>query len=600
MAKEKETFLDVYDYSFIDGDWYKDDDERIFYCEDCGERKLIGQSNETQIEHPDKIICGDCFERGDYTKCEKCHNLQGDNEIYGRDGRYYCEDCDPDDDEEEEEEVKPEINFKMIAETIKSMGIKLSTYNEIMNTKAADEREKAVHIVDVIRHGESIMIPESMSLREVREVLERREKEDEKEVRVRESYDAFVWDGAHALSLAMDKKFGWFGELMQIEIDDKGTTTDVPWGRFCLPGIEGYIETGYDMQDGRIIFQASATVKKKNERQMKELFALTREILKEKSIYKGKALRLEFFNKDGDPIALPKPKFINLDSANEGNLIYSDEVASSIRINLFTPIEKMATCKKFGIPTKRGILLAGNYGTGKTLAAYVAAKKATDNGITFIYCSSADEFEETCRFAQQYSPAVVFCEDIDKVTSDERDIKMDGILNIIDGIDSKESDIITVLTTNSVKEINQAMLRPGRLDAIIHVTEPDAKAVEALIRHYGKGLIDHEEDLAEIGEFLNGNIPAVIRECVERAKLVVISQAKANIKNIVIKEPDLLSSAKTMKMQLDLLLPQKNEELSAMEQFGRGFGKEMQKSLEAFSKIRVNHNGIAVGGEVRE
>ena len=39
---------------------------------------------------------------------------------------------------------------------------------------------------------------------------------------------------------------------------------------------------------------------------------------------------------------------------------------------------------------------------------------------------------------------------------------MDDVLNIIDGIDSKKANIITVLTTNDLEGINPAMLRPGR------------------------------------------------------------------------------------------------------------------------------------------
>ena len=42
-------------------------------------------------------------------------------------------------------------------------------------------------------------------------------------------------------------------------------------------------------------------------------------------------------------------------------------------LNLFTPITRVKDCIKNSIPVKRGILLGGTYGTGKTLAATVAA-----------------------------------------------------------------------------------------------------------------------------------------------------------------------------------------------------------------------------------
>ena len=150
---------------------------------------------------------------------------------------------------------------------------------------------------------------------------------------------------------------------------------------------------------------------------------------------------------------------------------------------------------------KRGVLLGGKYGTGKTLAATVAARLAQDNGITYVYTPRADELGDAIAFAKQYqSPAcVVFCEDIDRQVTGQRTVAMDDILNILDGVDTKTDNIITVLTTNHLDNVNQAMLRPGRLDAIINVETPDAYTAERLVRHYGGEAINAAEDLTEVG-----------------------------------------------------------------------------------------------------
>src|SRR5258708_32271027 len=220
----------------------------------------------------------------------------------------------------------------------------------------------------------------------------------------------------------------------------------------------------------------------------------------------------------GKPLAMPEPRFLDLAQVRANELVFSDDVDRAIHASLFTPIERAEECRKLGMPVKRGVLLAGPFGVGKTLAAYVAAAKAEKAGWTFVYCETAPELSDVVRFAQQYAPAVVFCEDIDRVVSGDRDIDMDQILSIVDGIESKESEILLVLTTNDAKDINQAMLRPGRLDSVINVTPPDPGAVIRLIHLYARGILANGEDLTAVGAHLAGPIPAVIQEGVEPSK----------------------------------------------------------------------------------
>jgi transitional endoplasmic reticulum ATPase len=239
-------------------------------------------------------------------------------------------------------------------------------------------------------------------------------------------------------------------------------------------------------------------------------------------------------------------------------LVYSRAVEEAITTNLFTPIERMQDCIANNIPVKRGVLLGGPYGTGKTLAATVASKLAEQHGITYLYVPHSDELADAIEFAKQYdrTACVIFCEDIDRAISGERSVAMDDILNILDGIDTKNSKIITVLTTNHLENINPAMLRPGRLDAIINVEAPDAEAVQRLIRLYGEGTIAQDTDLKPSGELLAGTIPAVIAEVVKRAKLVQLQLQEPGTKVENITGEAVYSAAQTMQSQIDLLAAQ--------------------------------------------
>ncbi len=133
----------------------------------------------------------------------------------------------------------------------------------------------------------------------------------------------------------------------------------------------------------------------------------------------------------------------------------------------------------------------------------------------------------------------------------DRTVKIDDILNTIDGVQSKNTEIMVALTTNHVEQINKAMLRPGRLDAVIDVTPPDAPAARKLMRLYGRTRLDAADTLERAGLVLAGQIPAVIREAVERAKLYAIGRAGGG--QFVITDQDIADAAAGMQQHLDLL-----------------------------------------------
>lgn len=435
-----------------------------------------------------------------------------------------------------------------------------------MSKNLKDAGEQA-HVAEIKYHGEAMILPEGMSVDSAIDFLNRRKKFLEEQVDLRETFDVFPWDGAHAIDEVLTRKFGWaaatatpglFGptppKLISIEVD-YNKTKQVPWGSFSLPGVDGLLHTSAQNKDGRWLFQLVAQVKRKDEATIKKIFEEVRQFCKENSIYKGKAIKLRFLDDDGDPLPMPEPKFMDVSKISEDMAIYPAHIQKQIAINLLTPIKRVRDCIKNKIAVKRGVLLGGTYGTGKTLAAFVASRVAVDSGITYLYITRADELSHAIGFAKQnQSPAcVVFCEDIDREMDGERSVKMDEILNTIDGIDTKSTNVIVVLTTNNLQAINPAMLRPGRLDAVIEVLPPDAEAVERLLRLYGGEAIDPETNLEKAGQLLDGEIPAVIAEVVKRAKLAQMMIQPEGTPVEKLSEEALVTSAESMSSQLKLL-----------------------------------------------
>lgn len=463
--------------------------------------------------------------------------------------------------------------------------------------------------VGVDRVGTKIVLPNDpteMTYDEAIACLERKKKDEETKMAVHEVISgALPFDGAFAFMQAMKEMFGWanavptpgfFGPTppatVSVEIG-VGKTAQLIWGSFEVPGIKGRLETGFHEEGKTVCFRIGGTVLKKHQKDIQKLADLTRKLVKERSIYRGQVIRLASDNR-GNVSLRDAPRFIDVTKVNKEELVFSQSVMTEIDTNIFTPIRATAVCRKFKIPLKRGVLLEGSYGTGKTLTAFVTAQLCQQNGWTFILLEKVSGLKEALEFARTYSPAVVFAEDIDRaISGDERTVEIDDILNTIDGIESKGTEIITILTSNHLENINQAMLRPGRLDAIISTHAPDAKAAEKLITIYARSTLKKGTDLTKAGLALAGNIPAVIRETVERAKLYSISQNPDSDK-ILITGEDIVNAAYGMKKHLELLTPKHNTP-TLESRFTAAFQEVMQEGIKGnglYAKVEAIHEDV--------
>lgn len=435
---------------------------------------------------------------------------------------------------------------------------------ELSEKALVDGMAQWQHIDVGIEHkGNKITLPakpEPMTIDAAIGALARKKKDLETELNVHEVIDAFPLDGAVAFVKALERKYGWansvptpgfFGknppQMVTVDVgpglDDK---IQVPWGGFEIPGIEKQINTSVTQTKRGLALVISGTVRKKDVAVVKEIADLAREIVRTESIYRGKAIRLRSTSSTTVDVNNP-PEFMNLSAARTEELVLPRAIEALINTNIWTLIEKTEKCVKAKIPLKRGVLLAGKYGTGKTLTSLMTARKCVENGWTFISLDRAQALHQTLEFARRYEPCVIFAEDIDRAAS-ERNESTNDLLNVMDGVLSKDSQIMVVMTTNHVEKINAAMLRPGRLDAVINVTPPDSEAAQRLLRIYGRGLIAADESLDRIGKELAGNIPAMIREVIERSKLASIAADSD-----CVTEDNLLVAALGMRQHMELL-----------------------------------------------
>jgi transitional endoplasmic reticulum ATPase len=447
-----------------------------------------------------------------------------------------------------------------------------------MSTKSATavDPDKLVYSnMTVERSGKKIILPEDMSYKEGRTWLTRQEEAEDKTVAIRADIPCFPLDGLVALAKAIQQMYGFtnlastpgfWGDspplLVQIETP-KGIVT-APVGRLQPPKFEG----GFlDTSPGKMSLIIGGEVRKKYESEVKQIIEKTKEVLANDSIYRGQAiiLDLEYLNNDENfhPVN-HAPKFMDVKDVNENGVLLNASVLFPIAANIYTRIERTADCEQNGIPVRHGAVFAGKYGTGKTLTSGIIASKCVRNNWTFIYLKTANQIAVALKLAEMYGPAVLFVEDIDLVTSGERDADMNTILNTMDGVDTKGKPIITILTTNHVEKIEKAMMRPGRIDTLVHFTYPDAPTAFKFVEMYakdddGKSLLAEMTDAEkkQVGESLAGMIPAFIAEAVHKSKCYAIGAHGKDIAGKVTGEA-IVNAAESQKEQVRLLEGQKN------------------------------------------
>ena len=156
-----------------------------------------------------------------------------------------------------------------------------------------------------------------------------------------------------------------------------------------------------------------------------------------------------------------------------------------------------------GAKIPRGVLLVGPPGTGKTLLARAVAGEAN---VPFYFISGSEFVEmfvgvgagrvrDMFKNAKQNSPCIIFIDEIDAVGRqrgsgiggghDEREQTLNQLLVEMDGFEGSEG-VIILAATNRADVLDPALLRPGRFDRQIMVSNPDKRARAAILKVHAR------------------------------------------------------------------------------------------------------------------
>ena len=202
--------------------------------------------------------------------------------------------------------------------------------------------------------------------------------------------------------------------------------------------------------------------------------------------------------------------------------------------------------EKLGAKIPRGVLLAGDSGTGKTLMARAVAGEAN---VPF-FSISGSEFAEMFvgvgasrvrdlfSKAKKNAPSIIFIDEIDAVAH-KRDARggagredeqtLNQILVEMDGFDN-ESGVIVIAATNRVDMLDKALLRPGRFDRHVDVTLPERKDRLAILEvHFKNKPADKTVDLKALAAKTAGSSGADLANIANEAAITAAREGHKEI-----------------------------------------------------------------------
>jgi len=199
---------------------------------------------------------------------------------------------------------------------------------------------------------------------------------------------------------------------------------------------------------------------------------------------------------------------------------------------------------RLGGKIPKGVLLVGPPGTGKTLLAKAVAGEA---GVPFFSISGSDFVEmfvgvgasrvrDMFEQAQKNAPCIIFIDEIDAVGrnrgvgmgggNDEREQTLNQLLVEMDGFNDNEG-IIIIAATNRVDVLDPALLRPGRFDRQITVSNPDITGREKILKvHSRKVPLGPDVDLKVVARGTPGFSGADLANLINEAALLAARRSK--------------------------------------------------------------------------
>ena len=239
----------------------------------------------------------------------------------------------------------------------------------------------------------------------------------------------------------------------------------------------------------------------------------------------------------------PSCKFLTLnEKTNWNSIVLPDKIKKVIKRNVNNLYKNRNILAKNNISIKRGIILCGKPGTGKTMICKVLVNEMK---MTVLYILPSDirttnDVSRICEMAKDLSPTLLILEDIDYITED-REPGGDShfcieLMNRMDGLEEEFSNVITIATTNMIQKVEKAIKnRPGRFDKVIEIPVPGEEEREKMIKLFTKYFkLDKDIDIKDMVSETEGLPGAYIFHIAEYSAILAIEDKSIDGNEIAI------------------------------------------------------------------
>ena len=200
--------------------------------------------------------------------------------------------------------------------------------------------------------------------------------------------------------------------------------------------------------------------------------------------------------------------------------------AATLRLlerNVHDFIAQREGLRALGMPVKKGLLLHGPPGTGKTHTIRYLASQLPGHTTLLVTAEQVCFLADYFRLARFLQPAILVIEDVDLIARAREEMRSPGeesllnrLLNEMDGL-REDAAILFLLTTNRPGQIEAALAaRPGRIDQAIEFPLPDDAGRAKLVALYSRGFAIGAELADLVVRKTEGASAAFIKELMRR------------------------------------------------------------------------------------
>lgn len=235
------------------------------------------------------------------------------------------------------------------------------------------------------------------------------------------------------------------------------------------------------------------------------------------SIYRGKIIVPAASSYDG----VKSLEIAEVGESSWGELVLDRTAFQRLRENTVEHVAMTDMLRHNGFEVKRGVLLHGAPGTGKSLACRIIAGELPGFTTVLVAGQNLEAPAEVFQLARKYEPALLIFEDIDLIGTDraENSLKsaLGELMNELDGVAARD-EVYVLFTTNHLHLLEEALSqRPGRVDTVIEFPLPGRALRQRLIEQYAGKARLVVDDIQPLLDATQDQTPVFIKEVLRKA-----------------------------------------------------------------------------------